>query len=100
MKIEKLSHRQSCLLWEFCREHLPPSLQATVKTDGYGFKYGIKVVRENESWWRKMWDDGIATVTDREIELRHPEYFSDFESLCLAYEKQTGRSVTLRYWED
>ena len=98
MKTVKLSHKESCPLWEFFRNNLPQTLEATRMGDGYGFTYGVKVIRNRP--WYSLYSDEIASITKDTVELRYPEYFSDFEAICLAYEKQTGHSVTFKYWED
>ena len=98
MKTVRLSHKESCLLWEFFRDNLPKTLKATRVDEGYGHIYGIEVIRNRP--WYSLYSDEIASVTKDTVELRYPEYFSDFEAICLAYEKQTGIPVTLKYWED
>lgn len=98
MKIVKLKHEQQCNLWRFFKEHLPPSLRATSNDDGYGHQYGIEVkTRGLRSY--VPFSDGIATVWDDHVELRHPEYFSDFEDIIRKYEAATGKEVEFRYWE-
>ena|SRR5687767_3184215 len=97
MKVEKLpANGRHPALWEFARDHLPSSLRATCTSDGYGSIYAIEV---REPGLLNLLRSGIATVGREEIELRHPEYFSDFEDLCRKYEAATGREVTLRFWE-
>lgn len=99
MKVEKLpSGGRHPRLWEFARDHLPDGLRTAVKTCGYGSIYEIHI---KERGVLSVFSDPIATVDAYydTIELRNPEWFSDFEDLCRAYETKTGREVTLRYWE-
>jgi hypothetical protein len=98
MKIERLKHGQDHELWRFFREHLPSSLRACKRSDGYGGVYEIEV-KERSLASYVPFSRGIATVSDDTVELRHPEWFSDFEDICKRYEKLTKRKVTLKYWE-
>ena len=114
MKIERLSSKKTCEFWEFIKANLPSSLRAvkrvygyglrTVKRvygygeDGYGEIWGIEVKEKSDLFGYLPLTDGIATVMNDTLELRHPEYFSDFEDLCRQYEVQTSKEITFRYW--
>lgn len=101
MKVERIT--QSPPLYDFIRTRLPSSLEARCHSDGYGTVYTVHVVAEDSghgfgAWLRRISSSGIATVYDHTVELRRPEYFSDFEMLCREFENVTGKEVTLRYW--
>lgn len=99
MKIEKLKAEKRCELWEFFRENLPPSLRVAKYGNGYGQVMFVRIKERSIASYLKLLDQGIAIVRDEEVELFHPEYFSDFEDICRRYEMVTGKEVTLRYWE-
>ena len=102
MKVERV--RDVPPLYRFVQTRLPKTLEARILSDGYGCVCTVHVIAEEagDGWWawfKRMSSRGIATVYDHTLELRRPEYFSDFETICQDYENQTGKEVTLRYWE-
>ena len=99
MKLVKINSQKECGLWEFVRTNLPSSLRATKFGDGYGTIYGIEVKERSDIIGYLPLTSGIATIGDGYIELRHPEWFSDFEDLVRKYEAKTGKEVEFRYWE-
>lgn len=98
MKVERMDPNKECELWEFVARNLPPTLRARKENDGYGFIMGIEV-KERSLKSYVPFTRGIASVSDNFIELRHPQYFSDFEDIITRYEAATGKEVTFRYWE-
>lgn len=100
MKIIKLKSEQECKLWEYFEQNLPSSLIAKKYTDGYGYIFGVHV-KEGSNFLDRVnpFSDGIATITNSSVELRHPEYFSDFEDIINGYERLTGKEVEFRFWE-
>lgn len=100
MKTVKLTEDGGHLnLWRFFEKRLPSTLVARRKDDGYGGIYAIDVRDSTESRLSRIFKHGIATVTGDYVELRHPEWFSDFSDICKAYESETGEEVTLAFWE-
>jgi len=103
MKIVKRDANKECNLWEFCKNHLPESMIARKRSSDYGMYYWIEVFKRGDlSGYpiiNSFFNGNIATISDDEIELRAPEYFSDFEDICRKYEKQTKKEVKLIYWE-
>lgn len=99
MNLTKLDSKKECALWEYLKDRLPPSLRATKLYYGYSTVYGIEIKERFSLFGYVTGSPGIATVHHDSIELRHPEWFSDFEGLIASYERQTGKEVDFRYWE-
>lgn len=104
MKIIKRKAASETPLWVFFKRNLPPTLVCDERSDGYGTIYEIHVKRSlvNPSLKERFanWcSDGIAVVGADSVELRHPEYFSDFEDIIRKYEATGGSCVTFTYWE-
>lgn len=98
MKIVKIDSNKECELWEFFNSHLARPLRAIKFGDGYGSYYGIEIKKRSLSGYLTF-SPGIATISQDSVDLRSPEWFSDFEDLIRRYEKQTGREVTFTYHE-
>jgi len=81
-------------LFDFAKKKLPPSLVARRQTDGYGFEYCIY---QRDHVPLLLRGDPVAVISREIIHLFHHNYFSDMESLALAYEKETGHEITIRY---
>ena len=101
MKIKKLSSKKEEPLWRFFKKNLPSSLCAKEIGDGYGSVMWIEIKR-SDNWLNRFnpFSDGIASVNSGTVTLRHPEYYSDFEQIIQAYEKESGNEVEFHYYED
>ena len=82
-------------LWLFAEKHLPPSLKVSRESTGYGYVFGISI-RPRKGWFT----ESIATIHDNNVEVFHPQYFSDIEKLVQDYEDLGGGEVTIKLWED
>lgn len=97
MKIEKLKHNPTApSIVEFMKRALPPSLRVKGFPEGYGTQYFVVLPGLFNPARVARLDDFQSSAV---VELLHPQYLSDFESLCERYERETGCRVTLRYWE-
>ena len=96
MKIVRRSNKEECELWEFIKQHVPASLVATKLDNDYGWVYGVRV-REPGGVFRR--GSLIAEVDMDCLTVYQPKYYTDFEDLGRKYEEQTGKSITLQYWE-
>ena len=101
MKVEKITAKSA--LYDFFKSRLPDSLEARIVYSGYGSYCSVhaKSHEGGRGWWvrfKDQFDPGIATIYARIVELRAPEYFADFEAVCLEYENLTGEEIVLRYW--
>jgi len=88
--------------WDWLRVHLPSTLRGEVVGAGYGYWNIIYRQDYRRKIYQKLFNsvgDSIALVYSHTITLYCPEYFSDFEDLCLKYEQEKGREITLKYWE-
>jgi hypothetical protein len=104
MKLVKLTRAEVTPLWDFFERNLPSTLTVEKISDGYGgtmFIYvkpdlrGSRLPDRIKNWF----GIGIATIGDGYVELRRPEYFSDFEGIIRKYETATHKDVTFKYWE-
>ncbi len=99
MKVIEMKRKQP--LFEFAKEHLPPSLEGFWQRGDYGGVYGITIKANFPK--RHVFDffhnECVAQVDYDTITIFKPQYFSDMENLAEAYEKLTGRTVMLRIWE-
>lgn len=93
MKVERCFRGDR--LWRFFQKHLPSSLVAKDRVNGYGRDYSIELPKTH---WFNL-PDVVARVYETHVELFRPEYFSDFEDICKRYEQETKEEVTLKFWE-
>lgn len=106
MKLEfRDANGEAPSLWRFFEKHLPTSLKAIQVKDGYGVLYGVEVTKADEKrpLTSRLFGTtgfGIATIGLETVELRYPEYFSDFEEIIKKYESERGKEVKFVVWED
>lgn len=103
MKLTNMTN-QHPLLWQFMLRNPPRGLLATKLNDGYGTAYAIKLKQDCTAarlpimnWFQ----DRIATVHDKRIELYVPAYLSDIEDIVRKFEAQhPGQEVEIVYWNE
>ena len=96
--------KDDVLLWNFIKSKLPDSLRAETISSGYGCRHVIYRKEYRRSLCEKIFDyekegSEIAEVFYDTITLHAPEYYSDFEDICRAFEAATKTEATLKYWE-
>ena len=89
-------------LWNWIPGRLPQSLVFKKIKQGYGWSACIYRAGYRRGIIDTLFEnlgDAVAFVHSNEIELYHPEYYSDFEDLLRKYESETGAETTLKFWE-
>ena len=94
MKVERQINSPD--LVTFARRNLPESLAVDSYSTGYATCYCI--YQKGTAPWIGR-GDPVAEIDAANIALFHTNYFSDMEKLALAYERETGHEVTLKYWQ-
>jgi hypothetical protein len=85
-------------LIEYVEKNVPESMYLTSIWEGYYNIYVIKL-KEKQKYLGFFSGPTIAEIESNRIKLYYPEYYSDFEKIGIEYEKNTGKEVTLIYWE-
>ena len=89
-------------LWDWLGGQLPGSLVQHTVSVGYGVSLGIYRKGHSPGLLERLFQnlgDPVAIVGENVVELFHPEYFSDIEDLLMKYERESGSTVELVYWE-
>ena len=106
MKVEKINLIQRTPFHKWVAENLPSSLRVVRYAAGYGVN--TYVVHECDqptglerviNYFRSTPKDPVAVLDYDGMILYHPQYLSDFEDLARKYEEQSGREITLQFWE-
>jgi hypothetical protein len=99
MKAIKLKREGN--IYNFIRDNLPDGLILRETWDSYGSDIEIALKYKRKRFFDFYRTPKIAIIKNKSIELYQPQYYSDMERLCLAYEKQyPDEEITLKYWED
>jgi hypothetical protein len=93
-------------LFYFIQKRVSPPLVAKVYGDGYSCEHGIFRPRPERGTWLDKFcscgSDHIADIHGATVDLYYPEYFSDFEQICLDYESfraDLGKEVQINVRE-
>lgn len=93
-------------IFQFMRWNLPKTLTCERVCDGYGCDYyvcakdGRVVASVASTWYPFGWFlRMLKKLPNDRVQLKHPEYYSDFEDVIRKYETQSGKSVIFEYWE-
>ena len=97
MKVQRL--KPSGDLIEFAFTNLPESLMVRKVSSSYGYDYEICIKYKRRGILDFTKPLKIADIKSDSVELFQPQYFSDMEILCKAFEDKFKMEVTLKYWE-
>jgi hypothetical protein len=95
IRVEEEKTRKHFGYWLQGKDHV--SLQCVCKNDGYGYWHEIVSKAERTFF---VFDYVIARIYgNNEVQLHHPQYFSDVEQLAYHFERETGQEVTIKVYE-